>query len=113
MSKRINAQTKGKGYERHIAKLLSQALGCNVRRVPCSGGLDIKGDLRNLSGVLENWVFECKKQEHLNIWNAIAQAKLEAGHRNWAVVFSRNNEGADYVAMDIHDFIGLIMENVK
>jgi len=102
-----SAQTKGKNYERKIAKLLSAALGCNVRRTPCSGALDIKGDLRNLSGALENWVFECKKQEHLNIWQAIQQAIDQAGHKKWALIFSRNNAG-DYVVIDINDFIELV-----
>ncbi len=104
----INSQKKGKDYERHIAKLLSKAFNCNVRRTPCSGGLDIKGDLRNLSGPLENWVFECKKREKLNIWKSIAQVKRDAGHKNWAVIFSRNNEGCDYVTIDINDFIELV-----
>lgn len=99
------AQRKGKGYERHIAKVLSKGLDCDVRRVPCSGALDIKGDLRNLSGPLAEWVFECKKQEKIGIWKCIAQAISQAGYKKWALIFSRNNEGADYVVMDLNDFI--------
>lgn len=101
------AMTKGKNYERHIAKLLSEAFDCKVRRVPCSGALDIKGDLRNLSGPLEEWVFECKKQEKLNIWKAIHQAQVQAGYKKWALIFSRNNE-LDYVCMDINDFVEIL-----
>jgi Holliday junction resolvase len=83
--------TKGKAYERKIAKVLSDAFGCNVRRVPCSGALDIKGDLRNLHGPLEQFVIECKKQEKLNIWKCLEQAQTQAGHKTGLLVFSRNN----------------------
>lgn len=103
------AMTKGKGYERHIAKLLSKAFDCNVRRTPCSGALDIKGDLRNLSGALEDYVFECKKQEKLNIWAAIHQAQTQAGYKVWILIFSRNNE-KDYVVMDLNDWIALVQK---
>lgn len=103
------AMRKGKGYERHIAKLLSEAFDCNVRRTPCSGALDIKGDLRNLSGALEDFVFECKKQEKLNIWKAIHQAQVQAGYKIWTLIFSRNNE-RDYVIMDLQDWIALVQK---
>ena len=106
----INPQTKGKGYEREIAKKLSKMFDCNVRRTPCSGGLDIKGDLRNLSGALENWVFECKKQEKLNIWSAIKQARAAAGIKNWAVIFSRNRENCDYIVMDLNDWAAILLK---
>jgi len=101
------AQRKGKGYERHIAKLLSRAFDCNVRRVPCSGALDIKGDLRNLDGVLAPYVIECKKQEHLNIWDSLRQTFTQAGYKKGLLIFSRNNE-RDYVCLDLNDFIELL-----
>ena len=104
----LNAQRKGKEYERNIAKKLSKALDTNVRRTPCSGGLGIKGDILDLSGILRDWIIECKKQEHLNIWAAIRQARNAAGSKKWAVIFSRNNEGADYICMDINDWIEII-----
>jgi hypothetical protein len=103
-----SSQRKGKDYERYIAKLLAKAFDTNVRRTPCSGGLDIKGDLRNLSGPLEAYVFECKKQEKLNIWKCLQQTFLQAGSgKKGVLVFSRNHE-RDYVCMDIHDFIELL-----
>lgn len=101
------AKRKGSDYERKIAKLFSKAFNTNVRRTPGSGNLDISGDLRNLSGPLEAWVFELKKQEKINIWACIHQAQREAKYKKWALIFSRNRE-QDYVVLDINDFIELI-----
>ena len=60
-------------------------------------------------------VAECKNQERLNIWEAIAQAE---NHRVWApdetnwlpvpVVFFRRNKSKPYVAMGAEEFIRLI-----
>ena len=103
----INSQNKGKNYEREIAHKLSKVFNCDVRRVPCSGALDIKGDLRNLSGVLENYVFELKKQEKMNIWKCLQQTFRQAGHRVGVLIFSRNHE-RDYICMDLNDWIVLV-----
>jgi len=105
----INPQKKGKAYERQIAKLLSKAFDCDVRRTPCSGGLDIKGDLRNLYGVLDRFVIECKKQEHINIWKALDQTTRQGGSKIGLLIFSRNNE-KDYVCLELNDFIGLLQK---
>ena len=102
---------KGKDFERKIAKILGKAFGCNVRRTPGSGNLDIKGDLRNLSGPLEQFVFECKKQERLNIWDALQQTFDEAGYKKGILIFTRNNEGRVYACMDLQDFIELIQSS--
>ncbi len=105
----INPQTKGKTYERQIAKVLAKAFDCDVRRTPGSGNLDIKGDLRNLYGPLEDYVFELKKQEKINIWACIHQSQLEAGYKQWVLIFSRNREN-DYVCMDLQDWIALVQK---
>lgn len=39
------SKNKGNRYERDIAKIFSEWLGIEFRRVPASGGLDIKGDI--------------------------------------------------------------------
>ena len=67
----VNANKKGKDFERRIAKRLGG------RRTPCSGGLDIKGDIRCLSGPFEAWTIECKAQESGSLWKFIDQAKGE------------------------------------
>lgn len=106
------SQRKGKNYEREIAKRLSKVFACNVRRTPCSGGLDIKGDLRNLSGPLEPYVFECKKQESLNIWACMRQAENQAASKVPVLIFSRNNT-PDYVCMRLEDWMQIVDELSK
>lgn len=101
------SQRKGKDYERRIAHILADAFDCRVRRVPNSGGLDIKGDLRNLSGALEDYIIECKKQEHLNIWACLAQTMRQAGSKVGLLIFSRNNE-RDYACLELNDLIALL-----
>lgn len=83
----VNVNKKGKDFERRIAKRIGG------RRTPCSGGLDIKGDIRNLSGPFADWVVECKAQEKGSIWAFIEQAKGEVSGslKDWVVVWKRNN----------------------
>ena len=102
-----SAIAKGKNFERLIAKIFAKAFNTNIRRTPGSGNLDIKGDLRNLSGPLEEWVIECKKQEKINIWDCIHQSQRQAGSKKWLLVFSRNRE-KEYVCLDLQDWIELI-----
>lgn len=47
---------------------------------------------------------ECKNVEKLNIWEAIQQAKSNAGAHEPLVVFSRNGEDA-YVALRFDQFL--------
>ncbi|MFN7262226.1 MAG: hypothetical protein ACK5UJ_00280 [Pseudobdellovibrionaceae bacterium] len=52
---------------------------------------------------------ECKNQETLNIWKALAQAFSNASQHEFPVVcFSRNREGRVYIAMDLQHFLKLI-----
>lgn len=105
-------QKKGKAFERYIAHKLSKAFDTNVRRTPCSGGLDIKGDLRNLSGPLEVFVFECKKQEKLNIWKCLDQTERQAGSKIGILIFARNRS-RDYACMLFDDFMELVAKELQ
>lgn len=107
-----NPMAKGKNYEREIAKKLSKAFNCNVRRAPNSGGLDIKGDLRNLHGALERFVIECKKQEKINIWKCLQQTLDQASSKVGLLIFSRNNE-KDYACLELNDFIAILQEKFE
>lgn len=56
---------------------------------------------------------ECKNQESLNIWKALAQAeshlaKFEGGGFTAPVVFFSRNHSKTYVALDAEHFIKLI-----
>lgn len=109
------SKNKGARYEGKVAKIINDALGTNLRRTPASGGLGIKGDLRDadgpyLSGKLAGWVVEVKCQEKINIWKCIEQARDQAGNKKWLLAFSRNYED-DYVCMSIHDWLELIDKN--
>jgi len=78
----INVRRKGKQFERWIAKRIGG------RRTPCSGGLDIKGDVRDMWGAFKEWVIECKAQEKGNLWAFCDQARGEVrgSLRDWVVV---------------------------
>lgn len=109
-------RAKGKRYEREIATKLSKALDIDVARIPCSGALQgWKGDLQERhkslpnSGILDPYCIELKCQQHLNWWNAIKQARSQAGSKEWLLVVSRAFEGADYVMMDLNHFIELLL----
>jgi len=84
----MDVRQKGKRFEREVAKRVGG------KRTPCSGGLDIKGDVRDLSGAFRDWVIECKHQERGNLWSFVNQAKGEVrgSLRDWVVVWKRNNE---------------------
>ena len=105
------SQRKGKSYVRYIAKKFSMRFDCDVRRVPCSGALDIKGDLRNLYGPLEQFVIECKKQEHINIWACMVQTVRQATSKIGVLVFSKNNM-PDYVCMTLDDWMDLVEKTI-
>ena len=84
----IDVRAKGKRFEREIAKRVGG------RRTPCSGGLDIKGDVRDMWGAYKTWIIECKHQEKGGLWAFVRQAKAEIGAslNDWIVVWKRNNE---------------------
>lgn len=104
----LNSQSKGKRFERKIAKLLNAILGTNIRRTPNSGGLSIKGDLLDLTGVLKDYHWELKAQESLNIWKALEQSRRDCPlGKTPLVVFTRNQENS-YVAFGFMDFINLL-----
>ena len=82
-----NSQRKGKEFERVVAKRLGG------RRTPGSGSMDIKGDVRNLSGPFADFVIECKHQESGSLWAFVRQAVAEVAGaaKSWVVVWKRNH----------------------
>lgn len=110
---KLNSYKKGSNYERKICKILSEAFDIELRRVPCSGALDIVGDVRVKEGttakILEPYTIECKKQEKINIWKCNKQAQDQAGETGkiGLLIFSRNRE-KDYVCLKLNDFINIL-----
>lgn len=105
----INSNRKGSNFERKIAKEINEMFGTNVRRTPNSGGLSIKGDIIATSGTLSEYHWELKNQEKLNIWKALHQSRSDRGSRIPLVVFTKNLE-ADYVALELGDFLNIVKE---
>ena len=104
----MKAVRKGKEYVRHIKKILAEN-GIGAATIPRSGAGDIKGDLwigRDSTRV----VAEAKRQERIAMWEWIQQAKQQSRSFPWAVIFSRNNEGDDYICLSLHYFIELLKE---
>lgn len=108
----VNANQKGKRYERKVAKLLNEKFGTNVRRTPQSGGMSIKGDIIDTdeNSILSEFHFECKHQERTNIWNFFAQSRNDCPrHKTPLVVFTKNHE-FDYVGIEFSDFLNILKE---
>ena len=107
----LNANKKGKRFELQIAKYLSKEFETSIKRTPNSGGLSIKGDIMATQGILSEFNWECKNQEKLNIWKALEQSRNDCigSHKEPLVVFTKNFE-KDYVALELKDFVQLLLE---
>ena len=107
----LNSQKKGKRFELQVAKYLSKEFETSIRRTPNSGGLSIKGDIMATQGILSEFNWECKNQEKLNIWKALEQSRNDCigSHKEPLVVFTKNFE-KDYVALELKDFVQILLE---
>jgi len=107
----MNSQKKGKRFELQVAKYLSKEFETSIRRTPNSGGLSIKGDIMATQGILSEFNWECKNQEKLNIWKALEQSRNDCigSHKEPLVVFTKNFE-KDYVALELKDFVQILLE---
>jgi hypothetical protein len=99
MSKR-----KGKNGELELSHALNDYGYSTYRTVQCNGRSD-KGsaDLVGLKGIH----IECKRVEHLNIVDAMDQAKRDAKDGNIPTVFHRRNNCEWLVTMRLEDWIRL------
>lgn len=84
------SRTKGSIYERKIAKLFSKAYGRNLRRVPLSGGLDIKCDIYDpFNDDFPLWI-ECKNRKNFRfahlfdpesaLYEFLRKTRIDAGN---------------------------------
>jgi Holliday junction resolvase len=107
----LNANKKGKRFELSISKYLSKMFNEDIKRTPNSGGLSIKGDIMATQGILSEFNWECKNQEKLNIWKALDQSRNDCigSHKEPLVVFTKNFE-KDYVALELKDFVQILLE---
>ena len=106
----MNSNQKGKRFEREVAKILNQKFDTNVRRTPQSGGMSIKGDIIDINpdSPLYDFHWECKNQEKLNIWKALAQARADKPMGKIPVVVMTRNFENNYACLELDDFLNLI-----
>lgn len=102
------AMVKGKNFEREISKILSSWWGKELRRVPNSGGLNIKGDI--MTSDIKDMTnfpfhFELKKQERHNVRDYYKQAEFDCPTGKIpAVIFSKNNDKT-FIMLKLEDFL--------
>ena len=97
----INSKAKGARAERELAKILRDH-GYECRRGQQYCGANGDADVVGLNGIH----IECKHVEKLNIYNAMAQAKVDCGDK-LPTVFHRKNDCEWLVSMRLKDWIRL------
>jgi len=100
----VNVKRKGKRGELELAKKLRE-YGYNCRRGQQYSGIEGK-DVVGLPHIH----IECKRQERLNIYEAIAQAVNDAKEGEKPAVFHRKNHCEWLVTMRLSDWIELYRE---
>jgi Holliday junction resolvase len=103
----VNSKQKGARGERELAKVLRDyGYKDVVRSQQYSGKGQDSSDLVNLPGIHP----ECKRQERLNILDAVAQAVNDCDNGKLPTVFHRKNRGEWLVTLRLQDFIILYRE---
>lgn len=106
---KINSKDKGARYERHIAQVLRDHGYEAERGCQHAGGKDSPDVKHNMQGIH----IECKKTEHLQIWQALAQSERDAGDDEIPIVVFSRNYSKDYVALSFEDFLKIFGESQK
>lgn len=111
---------KGKAFELVISHKLAEAFGVdrdeNFPRIPNSGGLKEKGDIRVAYGMREHFPFhlECKDYKKVAIWQFIDQAELDApADLIPAVVVHRYKTSKDYIIIPLDRFLEFLARDWK
>ncbi len=101
----MNSRNKGKRGELELAgKLREYGYGCRRGQQFCGNNGD--ADVVGLLGIH----IECKRNERLNIYDAIDQAKRDARDIDLPAVFHRKNHSDWLVTMRLSDWILLYRE---
>ena len=101
----INSKEKGKRYERHVASLFRN-VGYEARRSQQYAGINNDADVVGVPLIH----IECKHNERLNLYDAIAQSKRDAKDGEVPVVIHRKNYCNDLVTMEFTEWIKLYRE---
>ena len=97
----MNSRQKGARGERELAGILRQEYGFDARRGQQYCGANGDADVVGLPGVH----IECKRVEHLNLYDAMAQAKHDKKEEELPAVFHRKNECKWLVTMELDDWM--------
>lgn len=98
----VSERRKGIAAEREVAELL-RSYGLPAKRIPNSGGLELKGDLAGVDG----YHIEVKRQETLRLPTWLRQAADECGAAEPVVVF-RQNRGEWYATVRLEALAELL-----
>lgn len=101
----VNSRDKGKRGELELArKLREYGYGCRRGQQYCGANGD--ADVVGLDGIH----IECKRVERLDLYGAMAQAKVDARDGEMPVVMHRKNACEWLVTMPLDQWIGLYRE---
>lgn len=107
MAKRVNSRQKGKRIERELVKLLHEHGFISARR-----GQQFRGGEDSPDVICEelpvHW--EAKSAERLNIYDAVEQARCDAGLADYPVVALKKNRRPWVVIMDMDDFMMIMKQ---
>ena len=105
----INSRAKGKRGELELASILREMGFPNVRRSQQYAGMNGDADLVGL----EKIHVECKRNEHLNVYDAVDQSVRDARPGEHPAVFWRKNDCPWLVTMKLEDWIEIYKEYIN
>ena len=109
--KRESAVSKGKSFEREIAKDIEERLGGRAYRSPSSGAMwYAKADVNCQGNIMTRFHIEAKRQERVNLEDAYGQALRGAGTGKTPLVVTRRNRDVAMVYLTWEDFLSLMEE---
>ena len=101
----MNSREKGKRGERELASVL-KSYGYDTRRGQQYCGANGDADVVGLPDIH----IECKRNEHLNLYDAISQSRADSTLDEFPVVMHRKNNSEWLVTMTLADWIELYAE---
>jgi len=103
----INANRKGKNYERKIANYINDVLDTNLRRTPQSGGMEFKGDILEINpdSPMHPYHIELKNHKALHIPKWWQQCISDCPPAKIPIL-GFNMKGEDMVVMTLSDWLG-------
>lgn len=102
-------QLKGRSFEREIIQSLWQWMKLEP---PWKKHARPDGGYR-APAPFDQWMIECKNQEALSIWKALAQAEEDAGAGGLPCVIFTRARASTYVALRFKDWCALVAQSTS